>query len=115
MVASQRRADERGTGDGRSDACPRPAGGAELWSPLQTGPCVHLAAGVGRTGGAGSAYPGSARPPRLNRMGLFNGKKKADPISTRARALTAEIAALEAQIKELGTQMQQPPTRPRLR
>ena len=46
-------------------------------------------------------------------MGLF--KKKADPLSQRARVLTAEIAALEAQIKELDTRLQQPQSRPRLR
>jgi hypothetical protein len=37
-------------------------------------------------------------------MGLF--QKKADPISDRARALTAEIAALETQIKKLSQQTQ---------
>lgn len=35
-------------------------------------------------------------------MGLFN--KKADPISERAKALNAEIAALEAKIKKLNSQ-----------
>ena len=35
-------------------------------------------------------------------MGLF--KKKSDPISERARALNAEIAALESQIKKLNQQ-----------
>ncbi len=35
-------------------------------------------------------------------MGLF--KKKADPISQRAKALNAEIAALEAKIKKLNSQ-----------
>ena len=38
-------------------------------------------------------------------------KKKADPISDRARALTGEIAALEAKIKKLDTQLQQNPPR----
>jgi len=47
------------------------------------------------------------------RMAIF--KKKADPLSQRARVLTAEIAALEAQIKELDTRLQQPQARPRLR
>lgn len=46
-------------------------------------------------------------------MGLFRTSKKADPISERARALSAEIAALEAQIKELDTKAQQ--RQPRLR
>ena len=46
-------------------------------------------------------------------MGLF--KKKADPLSERARALSSEIAALEAQIKQLDTLLQQPQARPRLR
>lgn len=42
-------------------------------------------------------------------------KKKADPISDRARALSDEIAALEAQIKSLGSRLQNEPARPRLR
>jgi hypothetical protein len=48
-------------------------------------------------------------------MGLF--KKKADPISDRARALSEEIAALEAQIKRLGAKGQTAPVAnaPRLR
>ena len=37
-------------------------------------------------------------------MALF--KKKPDPISDRAKALTAEIAALESQIRKLDTQLQ---------
>jgi hypothetical protein len=44
--------------------------------------------------------------------------KKADPLSDRARSLNEEIAALEAQIKQLDTQLQQPPPgaeNPRLR
>ena len=45
-------------------------------------------------------------------MALF--RKKADPISDRARALNAEIAALEAQIKHLDSRLQQNPS-PRLR
>ncbi len=40
-------------------------------------------------------------------MALF--KKKVDPISDRARALNAEIAALEAKIKKLDSQLQQSP------
>lgn len=46
-------------------------------------------------------------------MGLF--KKKADPISERARALSSEIAALEAQIRKLGSHLDEPPAPPRLR
>ena len=38
-------------------------------------------------------------------MALF--KKKADPISQRARALSSEIAALESKIKKLDSQLQQ--------
>jgi hypothetical protein len=38
-------------------------------------------------------------------MGLF--KKKADPISQRAKALNAEIAALESKIKKLNSQSEQ--------
>ncbi|MEO5803523.1 MAG: hypothetical protein ABIR24_08320 [Verrucomicrobiota bacterium] len=38
-------------------------------------------------------------------MGLF--KKKADPISERAKALNAEIAALESQIKKLNSEAPQ--------
>ena len=40
-------------------------------------------------------------------MGLF--KKKADPITDRARALNAEISALEARIKKLNQQVQADP------
>ncbi len=46
-------------------------------------------------------------------MGWF--KKKADPISDRARALNAEIAALEAQIKRLDSKLESGPPAPRLR
>jgi hypothetical protein len=46
-------------------------------------------------------------------MALF--KKKADPISDRARMLTAEIEALESKIKKLDSQLQQNPSHPRLR
>jgi cell division protein FtsB len=42
-------------------------------------------------------------------------KKKSDPVSERARSLTAEIAALEAQIKHLDHQLHRGPTHPRLR
>jgi hypothetical protein len=41
-------------------------------------------------------------------------KKKADPISDRSRALTDQIAALEAEIKKLDSQIQRAPV-PRLR
>jgi hypothetical protein len=46
-------------------------------------------------------------------MALF--KKKADPISERARVLNAEIAALEAKIKKLDTRLQHDHEHPRLR
>ena len=46
-------------------------------------------------------------------MALF--KKKPDPISDRARALNAEIAALEVKIKKLDSQLQQDHSHPRLR
>src|SRR5271169_436948 len=46
-------------------------------------------------------------------MGLF--KKKTDPISDRARALSEEIAALEEQIRRLDTEVQSSPAAPRLR
>lgn len=46
-------------------------------------------------------------------MALF--RKKADPISDRARALTDEIAALEEQIKKLDTQLRLKQEHPRLR
>ena len=46
-------------------------------------------------------------------MGWF--KKKADPISDRARALNDQIAALEAQIKDLDTKLTSAPSAPRLR
>jgi len=42
-------------------------------------------------------------------------KKKTDPISDRARALSEEIAALEEQIKRLDSQVQAVPPAPRLR
>ena len=42
-------------------------------------------------------------------------KKKADPISDRARALNSEIAALEAQIKRLDAQLHRGQSHPRLR
>lgn len=38
--------------------------------------------------------------------------KKGDPLSEHARALTAEIAALESQIRELGTRLEAPPEPP---
>ena len=46
-------------------------------------------------------------------MGWLN--KKSDPVSERARALTSEIAALEAQIKQLDGQLHRGPGHPRLR
>ena len=42
-------------------------------------------------------------------------KKKSDPISDRARALSSEIAALETQIKRLDAKLHQDQTQPRLR
>jgi len=46
-------------------------------------------------------------------MALF--KKKADPISDRARMLNDEIAALEVRIKKLDSQLHQNQSHPRLR
>jgi cell division protein FtsB len=46
-------------------------------------------------------------------MGLF--KKKPDPLSERARDLNAELAALEAEIKQLSTQRDALETQPKLR
>ena len=46
-------------------------------------------------------------------MGLF--KKKADPISERAKALNAEIAALESKIKKLHSQTGPVSPQPRVR
>ena len=46
-------------------------------------------------------------------MELF--KKKSDPISERALALNAEIAALESQIKKLDAQVQHKQSQPKLR
>ncbi|MDB6016755.1 MAG: hypothetical protein JWR19_1244 [Pedosphaera sp.] len=43
-------------------------------------------------------------------MGWF--KKKTDPISDRARALSSEIAALEAQIKKLDSKLEPTPPQP---
>jgi hypothetical protein len=40
-------------------------------------------------------------------MGLWNGKK-VDPITERARVLSAEISALEEQIRQLDSQLQAP-------
>ncbi len=42
-------------------------------------------------------------------------KKKSDPVSERARMLSSEIAALEAQIKQLDGKLQRGPGHPRLR
>jgi hypothetical protein len=42
-------------------------------------------------------------------------KRKADPISERSKALNAQIASLEAQIKRLDTKLQQNTNQPRLR
>jgi hypothetical protein len=42
-------------------------------------------------------------------------KKKTDPISDRARALSSEIAALESQIKRLDAKLQRGQNHPRLR
>jgi hypothetical protein len=42
-------------------------------------------------------------------------KKKADPIADRAKALNAEIAALEAKIRKYESQVDPAPTGPRLR
>lgn len=42
-------------------------------------------------------------------------KKKPDPVSDRARALSAEIAALEEQIQRLNTQVSHSPQQPKLR
>ena len=47
-------------------------------------------------------------------MALFK-KKDSDPISERARALNAEIAALEQKIKQLDSTLQQRTSGPRLR
>jgi hypothetical protein len=46
-------------------------------------------------------------------MSLF--KKKPDPISDRARALSEEIARLESEIERLDSQLQSPTAAPRLR
>ena len=46
-------------------------------------------------------------------MGWLN--KKSDPVSERARALNSEIAALEAQIKQLDDRLHRTPGHPRLR
>jgi cell division protein FtsB len=42
-------------------------------------------------------------------------KKKSDPVSERAQALSCEIAALEAQIKQLDNQLHREGSHPRLR
>ena len=42
-------------------------------------------------------------------------KKKTDPVSERAQALSSEIEALEAQIKRLDDQLHRAPANPRLR
>jgi hypothetical protein len=46
-------------------------------------------------------------------MGFF--KKKPDPISDRSKALNAQIASLEAEIKKLNGQLGQAPAKPRVR
>jgi hypothetical protein len=46
-------------------------------------------------------------------MGFF--KKKTDPISDRSKALNAQIASLEAEIKKLNLQLEQGPVQPKVR
>jgi len=46
---------------------------------------------------------------------MASSKKKPDPISDRAAALNAEIAALEAEIKKLDGQLQVPVAKPKFR
>lgn len=46
-------------------------------------------------------------------MGLF--RKKADPLSDRSKALNAQIASLEAEIKKLDHKLQRSASQPRLR
>ena len=48
-------------------------------------------------------------------MGLFGKPKTNDPFSSRAKALTAEIASLEARIKDLDQKVHGTPAQPRLR
>ena len=48
-------------------------------------------------------------------MGLFGKSKTNDPFSDRARALSAEIASIEARIKELDQKVHGTPAQPRLR
>jgi type II secretory pathway component PulM len=46
---------------------------------------------------------------------MASPKKKIDPISDKARSLEAEIAALQAEIKKLDTQLQRTPAAPKFR
>jgi hypothetical protein len=48
-------------------------------------------------------------------MAAKKKEKQADPISERARSLNDQIASLEAEIKKLDTQLQNPAAKPKLR
>src|SRR5690242_16865192 len=118
--------DEGGSGcDGRRSAGAITVRCAQFLGALQNGPGADVAAGRCGVAGAGSdagnspealghAKPGLTRrqPLRLviwNQLGMGWLKKKSDPISQRARALNAEIAALESQIKRLDSRLQHSP------
>src|ERR1700677_5139730 len=85
---------------------------AEFWQVVQAGPRADLAARGGGIDRAHHIRRGDVAP-LIFLMGWF--KKKPDPLSDRARALSDEIAALEAQIKRLDAQAHAAPPPPPLR
>ena len=86
---------------------------------MQTGAGVHLAVGGGGFTGAGSAgghsVALSSSDPIESSASMRWLNQKSDPVSDRAQELSAEIAALEAQIQQLDEQLHRAHDHPRLR
>src|SRR5690242_5247064 len=113
MVVAERPARRRGRRDFRGVRSCHVVRIARLSAALQTRTRADLAAGSRGARGAGRPDLPFGGPQVSTSMAIF--KKKADPLSERSRALAAEIAALEEQIKQLDTRLQQSPAQPRLR